>query len=152
PADAAVVRIRADHQVAQVSGSHTLSPRAAHFIGTKIGAFQSCESSSVFYFVSPSKQFGSARSQRHNTRYDVQERDLRDPWQQLGVTEIAIIQPGAFDGAAAVAEQVALLCRNPPLWDGHLRLPGPMHLGKQVAADHPIMEARRKTEVNRSAG
>ncbi|AKF46153.1 RNaseH domain-containing protein [Pseudomonas fragariae (ex Marin et al. 2024)] len=75
-----------------------------------------------------------------------------DPWQQLGVTEIAIIQPGAFDGAAAVAEQVALLCRNPPLWDGHLRLPGPMHLGKQVAADHPVMEARRKTEANRSAG
>lgn len=152
PDDAAVVRIRADHQVAQISGSHTLSPQAAHYIGTKVGAFQSCESPSVFYFVSPSKQFGSVRSQRDNTRYDVRERDLRDPWQQLGVTEIAIIQPGAFDGAAAVAEQVALLCRNPPLWDGHLRLPGPMHLGKQVAADHPVMEARRKTEANRSAG
>ncbi|XVN15674.1 RNaseH domain-containing protein [Pseudomonas corrugata] len=152
PTGAAVVRIRADHQVAQVSGSHTISPQAPHYIGTKVGAFQSCESAPVFYFVSPSKQFGSVRSQRDNTRYDVQERDLRDPWQQLGVTEIAIIQPGAFGGAAAVAEQVALLCRNPPLWDGHLRLPGPMHLGKQVAADHPIMEARRKTEANRSNG
>lgn len=152
PADAAVVRIRADHQVAQISGSHTLSPYEPHYIGTKVGAFQSCESSSVFYFVSPSKQFGSVRSQRDNTRYDVAERDLRDPWQQLGVTEIAIIKPGAFPDAAVIAEQVALLCRNPPLWDGHLRLPGPMHLGKQVAADHPILEMRRKADANRYNG
>lgn len=59
PSDAAVVRIRADHQVAQISGNHTLSPNSAHYIGTKVGAFQSCESASVFYFVSPSKQYGS---------------------------------------------------------------------------------------------
>ncbi|HBO9371379.1 TPA: DUF3893 domain-containing protein, partial [Pseudomonas aeruginosa] len=26
----------------------------------------------------------------------------------------------------------------------------PMHLGKQVAADHPILERLRKTEANRS--
>ncbi|AHY44184.1 RNaseH domain-containing protein [Stutzerimonas decontaminans] len=149
PSDAAVVRIRADHQVAQISGNHTLSPNSAHYIGTKVGAFQSCESASVFYFVSPSKQYGSVRSQRENTRYDVSERDLRDPWQQLGVTEITIITPGAFSTATVIAEQVALLCRNPSLWDGYLRLPGPMHLGKQVAADHPILEMRRKSEANR---
>jgi hypothetical protein len=152
PTDAAIVRIRADHQVAQISGNHTLSPQSAHYIGTKVGAFQSCESPSVFYFVSPSKQFGSVRSQRENTRYDVSERDLRDPWQQLGVTEIAIIKPGGFANATVIAEQVALLCRNPPFWDGHLRLPGPMHLGKQVAADHPIVEMRRKADANRLDG
>ncbi|MNV21244.1 hypothetical protein D3C71_1121750 [compost metagenome] len=152
PTDAAIVRIRADHQVAQISGNHTLSPQSAHYIGTKVGAFQSCESPSVFYFVSPSKQFGSVRSQRENTRYDVSERDLRDPWQQLGVTEIAIIKPGGFANATVIAEQIALLCRNPPLWNGHLRLPGPMHLGKQVAADHPIVEMRRKADANRLDG
>lgn len=152
PAEAAIVRIRADQHVAQASGNHTLSPDSAHYIGTKVGAFRSCESPSVFYFVSPSKQFGSVRSQRENTRYDVSERDLRDPWQQLGVTEIAIIAPGALGEPATVAEQVALLCRNPPLWDGHLRLPGPMHLGKQVASDHPLIEMRRKTDANRSDG
>jgi len=152
PAEAAIVRIRADQHVAQASGNHSLSPKSAHYIGTKVGAFRSCESPSVFYFVSPSKQFGKVRSQRENTRYDVSERDLRDPWQQLGVTEIAIITPGALGEPATVAEQVALMCRNPPLWDGHLRLPGPMHLGKQVASDHPLIEMRRKTDANRSDG
>ncbi|MOA34073.1 hypothetical protein D3C78_1554210 [compost metagenome] len=117
-----------------------------------MGAFQSCESASVFYFVSPSKQFGSVRSQRENTRYDVSERDLRDPWQQLGVTEITIIATGAFTSTKSIAEQVALLCRNPPYWDGYLRLPGPMHLGKQIAEDHPILEMRRKAEANRLDG
>ncbi|MGV8865076.1 MAG: RNaseH domain-containing protein [Pseudomonas sp.] len=149
PNDAAIVRIRADHQVAQMSGNHTFSPLTANYIGPKVGAFQSCVSASVYYFVSPSKLFGSVRSQRENTRYDVSERDLRDPWQQLGVTEIAISQIGSFASATVIAEQVALLCRNPPFWDGHLRLPGPMHLGKQVAADHPILEMRRKSDANR---
>ncbi|NYR39345.1 DUF3893 domain-containing protein, partial [Klebsiella pneumoniae] len=74
----------------------------------------------------------------------------RDPWQQLGVTEITIIRAGSFAHPTATAEQVALLCRNAPLWAGYLRLPGPMHLGKQVAADHPILERLRKTEANRS--
>lgn len=152
PSGAAVVRIRADHQVAQISGSHTLSPHSAHYIGTKVGVFQSCESPAVFYFVSPSKLFGSVRSQRGKIRYDVSARELRDPWQQLGVTEITIIAAGVFASTTAIAEQVALLCRNAPLWDGHLRLPGPMHLGKQVAGDHPIIEMRRKADANRDNG
>jgi hypothetical protein len=150
PKGTAVVRIRADQDVAQMSGNQTLSPEAPHFIGTKIGAFQSCESPDVFYFIAPSKQFGSVRSQRGNTRYDVSERDLRDPWQQLGVTEIAILEPGTIANPAVIVEQIALMCRNAPTWDGHLRLPWPMHIGKQVASDHPIMEMRRKTEANRA--
>jgi hypothetical protein len=150
PRGAAIVRIRADQDVAQMSGSHSFYPVTPHFIGPKVGVFQSCESSDVFYFISPSKQFGSVRSQRHNTRYDVSERDLKDPWQQLGVTEITVIEPGNFSEPKGVVEQVALLCRNAPLWDGHLRLPGPMHLGKQIAGDHPFLEMRRKAEANRS--
>ncbi|WP_247256903.1 RNaseH domain-containing protein [Pseudomonas moorei] len=150
PQGAAIVRIRADEDVAQISGNHTFSSDTPHYIGPKIGVFQSCESPDVYYFISPSKQFGTVRSQRHNTRYDVSERDLRDPWQQLGVTEITIIEPGTFASATAIAEQVALLCRNAPLWDGYLRLPGLMHLGAQIAGDHPILEMRRKTEANRA--
>ena len=150
PRGAAIVRIRADQDVAQMSGNNTFSPGTPHFIGPKVGAFQSCESPAVFYFISPSKQFGTVRSQRHNTRYDVSERDLKDPWQQLGVTEITIIEPGDFASPTSIVEQVALLCRNAPLWDGHLRLPGPMHLGKQIAGDHPILEMRRKAEANRA--
>lgn len=69
-----------------------------------------------------------------------------------GGTEIAIIKPGGFANAKVIAEQIALLCRNPPLWDGYLRLPGPMQLGKQVAADHPIVEMRRKADANRLDG
>lgn len=149
PHGAAVVRIRADKDVAQMSGNHTFSPGTAHFIGPKIGAFQSCEAQDVYYFVSPSNQFLSVRSQRHKTRYDVSERELKDPWQQLGVTEIAIIDPGHFS-PGVIAEQVALLCRNAPMWAGHLRMPGPMHLGHQIAADHPILEMRRKSEANRT--
>jgi hypothetical protein len=150
PHGAAIVRIRADEDVAQISGNHTFSPETPHYIGPKVGVFQSCESPNVYYFVSPSKQFGTVRSQRHNTRYDVSNRDLRDPWQQLGVTEITIIEPGTFASATAIAEQVALLCRNAPLWDGYLRLPGLMHLGAQIAGDHPILEMRRKAEANRA--
>ena len=150
PHGAAIVRIRADEDVAQISGNYTFSPDAPHYIGPKVGVFQSCESPNVYYFISPSKQFGTVRSQRYHTRYDVSPRDLRDPWQQLGVTEIAIIEPGAFASATAIAEQVALLCRNAPLWNGYLRLPGVMHLGAQIAGDHPILEMRRKAEANRA--
>lgn len=152
PPGAAIVRIRANEQVAQMTGNHTLFPRNARFVGPKIGIFQSSESACVFFFVSPSKQFGSIRSLRDNTRYDVSGRNLKDPWQQLGVTEIVVMAPGDFSNPTVVAEQVALLCRNAPLWDGHLRLPGPMHLGMKVAVDHPILEMRRKTEANRSDG
>ncbi|MBV5519346.1 DUF3893 domain-containing protein [Pseudomonas aeruginosa] len=150
PEGAAIVRIRADLDVAQMSGNQSLSPDTPHYIGTKVGIFQSNESLDVYYFVAPSKQYGSVRSQRNNTRYEISEKDLRDPWQQLGVTEITIIRAGSFAHPTATAEQVALLCRNAPLWAGYLRLPGPMHLGKQVAADHPILERLRKTEANRS--
>lgn len=136
--------------MAQISGNHTFAPNTPHYIGTKVGVFQSCESADVYYFVSPSIQFGAVRSQRHNTRYDVSERDLRDPWQQLCVTEITLIETGTFASATAIAEQVALLCRNAPYWDGHLRLPGIMHLGAQIAGDHPILEMRRKAEANRA--
>lgn len=69
----------------------------------------------------------------------------------IGVTEITVIEPGAFAPATVIAEQVALLCRNAPLWDGQLKLPSPMHLGDQVAGDHPIMEMHRKSEANRIA-
>lgn len=151
PQGAAIVRIRADEDVAQVSGNQTFSPYTPHYIGTKVGVFQSCENPDVYYFISPSKQFGTVRSQRHNTRYDVSDRDLRDPWQQLGVTEITIIEPGTFASTTATAEQVALLCRNAPFWDGHLRLPGLMHLGAQIAGDHPILEMHRKAEANRGS-
>jgi hypothetical protein len=50
---------------------------------------------------------------------------------------------------AAIAEQMALLCLNAPLTDGQLKLPSSMHLGAQIANDHPIMEMRRQSDANR---
>ncbi|KGI92834.1 hypothetical protein MD26_13425 [Pseudomonas sp. H2] len=116
-----------------------------------MGVFQSLRSPAVYYFVSPSKIYSKAGGQRKNTRYQVDDFLLADPWQQLGVTEITVIEPASFASSTAIAEQVALLCRNAPLWDGQLKLPSPMHLGAQIANDHPIMEMRRKSDANRLA-
>lgn len=76
---------------------------------------------------------------------------MQDPWQQLGVTEITVIEPGNFAEHTKIAEQIALLCRNAPMWDAQLRLPSPMHLGAQIAKDHPLMVMRRKSNANRDA-
>lgn len=149
PKGAALLRIRADSHVAQITGDHSKYPSEPKFIGTRLGLYQSMESTSVFYFVSCSNQYLALRSHRHKTRYDVDSRALRDFWQQLGVTEIAVIDPGAVASPNAVVEQVALLCRNAPLWDGQLRLPSPMHLGAQIASDHPLVEMKRKADANR---
>lgn len=151
PANAAVVRIRVDNDIAQMSGNHTEHPDQPEYIGQKIGVFQSLRSPAVYYFVSPSKIYSKAEGQRKNTRYQVDDFLLADPWQQLGVTEITIIEPASFASSTAIAEQVALLCRNAPLWDGQLKLPSPMHLGAQIANDHPIMEMCRKSDANRLA-
>lgn len=151
PPGSAIVRIRVDDDIAQMSGNHTDHPHEPRYIGQKIGLFQSLRSPAVYYFVSPSKIYSKAEGQRKNTRYQVDDKLLKDPWQQLGVTEITVIEPGAFAPATVIAEQVALLCRNAPLWDGQLKLPSPMHLGAQVAGDHPIMEMHRKSEANRIA-
>ncbi|RML93239.1 RNaseH domain-containing protein [Pseudomonas savastanoi] len=151
PAGASIVRIRADEHVAQITGDHSKDPSAPKFIGTRMGVYQSFESPAVYYFVSSSNQYLALRSHRHSTRYDVNSRGLRDFWQQLGVTEITVIEPGQVASPTAIAEQIALLCRNAPLWDGQLRLPSPMHLGAQIAGDHPSVEMKRKAEANRAA-
>lgn len=151
PPGSAIVRVRVDEDIAQVSGNHTEHPYEPQYIGQKIGLFQSLRSPAVYYFVSPSKIYSKAEGQRKHTRYQVDDRLLKDPWQQLGVTEITVIEPGGFAPATVIAEQVALLCRNAPLWDGQLKLPSPMHLGAQVAGDHPMMEMHRKSEANRLA-
>lgn len=151
PPGSAIVRIRVDEDIAQMSGNHTEHPHEPQYIGQKIGLFQSLRSPAVYYFVSPSKIYSKAEGQRKNTRYQVDDRLLKDPWQQLGVTEITVMEPGAFAPATVIAEQIALLCRNAPLWDGQLKLPSPMHLAAQIAGDHPIMEMHRKSEANRLA-
>jgi hypothetical protein len=151
PSEAAVVRIRVGEDVAHMSGDHTAYPDRPEFIGTRIGVFQSLRSARVYYFVCPSKIFDTTASLRKSTRYDVPDAGMQDPWQQLGVTEITVIEPGNFAAPTKIAEQVALLCRNAPMWDGQLRLPSPMHLGAQIAKDHPLMEMRRKSNANRDA-
>ncbi|MNM47685.1 hypothetical protein D3C81_586570 [compost metagenome] len=151
PHGTAVVRIRVTDDIAQMSGNHSEHPNEPKFVGQKIGVFQSLRSPSVYYFVSPSKIYSKAIGQRHNTRYQVDDEMLQSPWQQLGVTEITILDAGAFANQTALAEQVALLCRNAPMWDGQLKLPSPMHLGAVITGDHPIMEMRRQSEANRQA-
>jgi hypothetical protein len=53
---------------------------------------------------------------------------------------------------AAIAEQMALLCLNAPLTDGQFKLPSSMHLGAQIANDHPIMEMRRQSDARANSG
>lgn len=143
PRGAAVIRLRTDLDVAQMGGSHSLSPDQPRFAGMKMGVFQSLESETVFYYVSPSNALRMTRAQRHATRYDIDRASLREPWQQLGVTEIAIMDKGSFESMKLLAEQVALLCRYSHMWDFQLRLPLPMFLGMQAAADHPVFEFRK---------
>lgn len=139
-----LVRIRADETTAQVSGDQVKHPAEAGYIGPRIGLYKPRRGASLYYFVSPSNQYGRVISQRHNTRFDVVNRALRDPWQQLGVTEIALLRPGNFGTEDEIAHQTALLCRNAPMWEGNLRLPAPMHMARQIAHDHPLIEINRR--------
>ena len=139
-----VVRIRADEDTAQMSGDQVKHPSAPGYIGLRVGLYQPRGRVGLYYFVSPSNQYGRVISQRSRTRFDVTDRGLRDPWQQLGVTEIAIMRDGNFGCRTDIAHQTALLCRNAPMWEGNLRLPAPMHMAKQVAQDHPLIEINRR--------
>jgi hypothetical protein len=111
---AAVVRIRVGENVAHMRGDHTAHPDRPEFIGTRIGVFQALRSARVYYFVCLSKIFDTTASLRKSTRYDVPDAGMQDPWQQLGVTEITVIEPGNFAEPTKIAEQIALLCRNAP--------------------------------------
>jgi hypothetical protein len=143
-----IVRIRADDDVAQMSGDNVRHSFAPGYIGARVGLYKSSCGTGIYYFVSPSNQYSRVISQRFNTRYDILGKSLRDPWQQLGVTEIAIIRAGHFAEENEIAHQTALFCRNSPVWDGILRLPAPMHLGKQVANDHPAIGMSRRVYAN----
>jgi hypothetical protein len=145
PNEAWVIRIRADNKTAQMSGDHTKSPFAAQYIGNKLGVYEAADHDRLHYFVSHTKQYGRVASQRKHTRYDIPQGRLRDPWQQLGVTEMVVIQEGNFSSTRELAMQTGIWCRDAPLWDGYLRLPSPLHAAKQIAQDHPVIERRRKT-------
>ncbi|QJE01511.1 RNAseH domain-containing protein [Massilia forsythiae] len=143
-----IVRVRADADVAQMSGDNVRHRVAPGYIGARIGLYQASCGRGVYYFVSPSNHYSRVISQRFNTRYDIDGRFLRDPWRQLGVTEIAILRAGRFASESEIAHQAALFCRNSPVWEGTLRLPAPMHLGKQVAHDHPAIGISRRLYAN----
>lgn len=145
PKEAWVIRIRADYQTAQMSGDHTKSPSSAQYVGNKLGVYEAADHDRLHYFVSHTKQYNRVESQRKHTRYDIPQARLRDPWQQLGVTEMVVIQDGNFSSAKTLAMQTAIWCRDAPLWDGYLRLPSPLHAAKQIAQDHPVVERRRKS-------
>ncbi|RRV10820.1 DUF3893 domain-containing protein [Pseudomonas sp. v388] len=145
PRHAWAVRVRADSQTAQMTGVHSKSPFAPMFIGSRIGVHQAEDQPSVYYFTSYTKHYSRLISQRSSTRYDIAQSKLREPWQQLGVTEFVMIQEGEYATADRLALQVGLWCKNAPLWDGYLRLPSPLHAAKQIATDHPIMERHRKS-------
>ncbi|AJA16756.1 hypothetical protein RPPX_21875 [Pseudomonas putida S12] len=98
----------------------------------------------VYYFTSYSKTFNKTRSHRYHTRYDVNQAQLKDSWQQLGVTEFVMIQEGNFATKDQLALQAGYWCKNAPLWDGFLRLPYPLHAARQIAEDHPVAEKLRK--------
>ncbi|RJX75021.1 DUF3893 domain-containing protein [Pseudomonas sp. LS-2] len=115
------------------------------YIGSKIGVHQAEDQANVYYFTSFTKHYSRMQSQRHQTRYDIRQSRLRDPWQQLGVTEFVVIQPGDFATADRMALQVGLWCKFAPMWDGYLRFPSPLHAAHQIAKDHPLIERHRKS-------
>ena len=104
PDKAWLIRTRSDYQTAQMTGVHSLSPLAPMFIGHRIGVHQAEHQELVYYFTSYSKTFNKTRSHRYHTRYDVRQSELKDSWQQLGVTEFVMIQEGDF----ATKDQLAL--------------------------------------------
>lgn len=144
PKDAWLIRVRSDHQTAQMTGVHSLSPLAPMFIGNRIGVHQAEHQELVYYFTSYSKTYNKVRSHRYHTRYDVTQSQLKDSWQQLGVTELVMIQNGNFGDKDQMALQAGYWCKNAPLWDGFLRLPSPLHAARQIAEDHPVAEKLRK--------
>ncbi|WP_165869897.1 RNaseH domain-containing protein [Pseudomonas sp. LS-2] len=145
PRGAWALRVRADSQTAQMTGVHSKSPSAPMYIGSKIGVHQAEDQANVYYFTSFTKHYSRMQSQRHQTRYDIRQSRLRDPWQQLGVTEFVVIQPGDFATADRMALQVGLWCKFAPMWDGYLRFPSPLHAAHQIAKDHPLIERHRKS-------
>lgn len=144
PKNAWLIRTRSDYQTAQMTGVHSISPLAPMYIGNRIGVHQAEHQDLVYYFTSYSKTFNKVRSHRYHTRYDVSQAQLKDSWQQLGVTEFVMIQEGNFADKDQVALQAGYWCKNAPLWDGYLRLPSPLHAARQIAEDHPIAEKLRK--------
>lgn len=144
PKNAWLIRTRSDYQTAQMTGVHSLSPLAPMYIGNRIGVHQAEHQDLVYYFTSYSKTFNKVRSHRYHTRYDVSQAQLKDSWQQLGVTEFVMIQEGNFANKDQVALQAGYWCKNAPLWDGYLRLPSPLHAARQIAEDHPVAEKLRK--------
>jgi len=144
PADAAVIRVRCDENSALVTGNHSKSPATPAHIGNHIGLYSAEDDHRVHYFVSPSRHYNKESSHRNANRYSADE-GLDKPWHQLGVTELVVLQSGAFQSEAVAAEGIGLLCRHAPLWDWYIRLPGPMHLGKKIAVDHPYVEAQRSS-------
>jgi hypothetical protein len=145
PKGAWALRVRSDAQTALMTGVHSKSPSSPAYIGTIIGVHQAEHQPSVYYFTSYTKHYSRMRSQRSNTRYDIVQARLRDPWQQLGVTEFVMIQTGDFAMNDQMALQVGLWCKFAPLWDGFLRLPSPLHAARQIAVDHPVIERHRKS-------
>lgn len=144
PENAWLIRTRSDSQTAQMTGVHSLSPLAPMYIGNRIGVHQAEHQELVYYFTSYSKTFNRTRSHRYHTRYDVRQSELKDSWQQLGVTEFVMIQKGDFACNDQLALQTGYWCKNAPLWDGFLRLPSPLHAARQIAEDHPVAEKLRK--------
>jgi len=144
PKSAWLIRTRSDYQTAQMTGVHSLSPLAPMYIGNRIGVHQAEHQELVYYFTSYSKTFNKVRSHRYHTRYDVTQSQLKDSWQQLGVTEFVMIQDGSFANRDQLALQAGYWCKNAPLWDGFLRLPSPLHAARQIAEDHPVAEKLRK--------
>ena len=127
-----------------MTGVHSLSPLAPMYIGNRIGMHQAEHQELVYYLTSYSKTYNKVRSHHYHTRYDVTQSQLKDSWQQLGVTEFVIIQEGNFANMDQLGIQCCYWCKNAPLWDGFLRLPSPLHAARQIAEDHPVSKKLRK--------
>jgi hypothetical protein len=139
-----IVRVHAGVDTVQISGDETVHPSGPGYVGERVGLYRTHGACPAYFFVSPSKHYRRALSQRYNTRFDTTARGLRDPWHQLGVSQFNVVKRGAFSNESAIVEQTALLCKKAPTWDGEIRLPAPLHLAMQVAKDHPVIAMHRR--------
>jgi hypothetical protein len=88
------------------------------------------------FVLSGSAVMSQGQSARRSSRFATSARGVREDWHSLGTTELLVLERGAWEPEALIA-QVAMLCRIAPTWDRPLRWPSPLHLARAVVRNHP---------------
>lgn len=94
------------------------------------------QGSAPVFVLSGSAVMSQGQSARKSTRFSASPRGLKEDWHSLGTTELLVTEAGTWS-SKQLTEQVAMLCRVAPTWNGTLRWPSPLHLARAIVRDHP---------------